>query len=81
MEPVRGTRRTEGVNTVGTTLTPEFWRLFAVLLVIATAATVVLSAAFDALVLRIRARRTPRPPQITRVVRTARPAQRTPVHH
>jgi hypothetical protein len=69
------------VNTVGTTLTPEFWRQFAVLLVIATAVTFVLSAALDALVLRMRARRTPPRPPVTPVVRTHRPAQRTPVHH
>jgi hypothetical protein len=37
---------------MGTSLTPEFWRLFAVLLVIATAVTFVLSATLDALVLR-----------------------------
>lgn len=66
---------------MGTTLTPEFWRQFAVLLVIATAVTFVLSAALDALVLRLRARRTPQPPPVTPAVRTHRPARRTPVHH
>lgn len=66
---------------MGTTLTPEFWRQFAVLLVIATALTVVVGAALDALVLRMRARRTPQRPPVTPVVRTHRPAQRTPVHH
>jgi uncharacterized membrane protein len=69
------------VNTVGTTLTPEFWRQFAVLLLIATAVTLVLSAALDALVLRMRGRRTPQRPPVTPVVRTHRPARRTPVHH
>ncbi|MFI6409873.1 hypothetical protein [Streptomyces sp. NPDC050548] len=66
---------------MGTTLTPEFWRQFAVLLVIATAVTVVVSAALDALVLRIRARRTSQRPSVSPVVRTRRPAGRTPVHH
>ncbi|TPQ17738.1 hypothetical protein [Streptomyces sporangiiformans] len=41
---------------MGTSLTPEFWRLFAVLLGISTAVTFVLSAALDALVLRARRR-------------------------
>jgi hypothetical protein len=71
----------EGVNTVGTTLTPEFWRQFVVLLVIATVATAVLSAVLDALVLRMRAHRTPQRPPATPVVRTHRPIRRTPVHH
>ncbi|MEU1473948.1 hypothetical protein [Streptomyces sp. NPDC005760] len=66
---------------MGTTLTPEFWRQFAVLLVIATAVTTVVSAALDALVLRMRAHRTPRRPSTSPVVRTHRPAGRTPVHH
>nr|WSY51046.1 hypothetical protein OG999_13600 [Streptomyces sp. NBC_00886] len=66
---------------MGTTLTPEFWRQFAVLLVTATAATFVISAALDALVLRMRAHRTPQRPPVTPVVRTHRPARRTPVHH
>jgi len=69
------------VDTVGTTLTPEFWRQFAVLLVIATAITVVVSAALDALVLRMRVRRTPQRPPVSPVVHTHRPAGRTPVHH
>ncbi|MGW3109588.1 hypothetical protein [Streptomyces sp. NPDC001100] len=66
---------------MGTTLTPEFWRQFAVLLVIATALTVVVGAALDALVLRMRARRTPRRRSVSSVVHTHRPAGRTPVHH
>jgi uncharacterized membrane protein len=44
------------VYSVGTSLTPEFWRLFAVLLGISIAVTVVLSAAVDALVLRAQRR-------------------------
>ncbi|MFR0354620.1 hypothetical protein [Streptomyces sediminimaris] len=42
---------------MGTSLTPEFWRLCAVLLVIAMAVTFVLSAALDALYLRRQQRR------------------------
>lgn len=42
---------------MGTSLTPEFWRLFAVLLVVSMAVTFVLSAALDALVLRAQRRR------------------------
>ncbi|MFC8513244.1 hypothetical protein [Streptomyces sp. NPDC057257] len=42
---------------MGTSLTPEFWRQFAVLLVIAMTVTFVLSAALDALYLRSRQRR------------------------
>ncbi|MBK3576421.1 hypothetical protein JHN63_21915 [Streptomyces sp. MBT65] len=66
---------------MGTTLTPEFWRQFAVLLVIATVITVVVSAALDALVLRMRARRTSQRPPASTVVRTHRSVGRTPVHH
>jgi len=69
------------VDTVGTTLTPEFWRQFAVLLVIATAVTVVAGAALDALVLRMRAHRTPQRPPVPPVAHTHRSAGRTPVHH
>ena len=48
---------------MGTSLTPEFWRESAVLLVIAMAVTFVLSAALDALYLRSRQRRAAgRPP-------------------
>ena len=35
---------------MGTSLTPDFWRLFAVLLVIFAAATVVLSALLDTVI-------------------------------
>jgi len=38
---------------VGTSLTPDFWRLFTVLLVIFAAATVVVSALLDALIVRM----------------------------
>jgi hypothetical protein len=47
---------------MGTSLTPEFWRRFAVLLVSAMTVTFVLSAALDALYLRsLRRRAAPRP--------------------
>lgn len=81
MKPREVLDRHEGVDTVGTTLTPEFWRQFAVLLVIATVTTAVLSAALDALVLRMRAHRAPQGSSATRVVRTHRPTRGTPVHH
>ncbi|MFI6654898.1 hypothetical protein ACIBL8_05195 [Streptomyces sp. NPDC050523] len=45
---------------MGTSLTPEFWRQFAVLLVAAMAVTFVLSAALDALYLRRQVRRAER---------------------
>ncbi|MGQ4431334.1 MULTISPECIES: hypothetical protein [unclassified Streptomyces] len=66
---------------MGTTSTPEFWRQFAVLLVIATAATAVLGGLFDALVLRTRTRRAQQGAPATHVVRTHRETRRTPVHH
>lgn len=50
---------------MGTSLTPEFWRQAAVLLVIAMAVTFVLSAALDALVLRAQQRRAARLPSGT----------------
>ncbi|MER6086410.1 hypothetical protein [Streptomyces sp. NPDC001833] len=47
--------------TVGTSLTPEFWERFSVLLVLALAMTAILTAvfttAFDALTARLRSRR------------------------
>ncbi|MGY6022651.1 hypothetical protein [Streptomyces spinosirectus] len=45
---------------MGTSLTQEFWRQFAVLLVAAMAVTFVLSAALDALYLRRQLRRAER---------------------
>lgn len=67
---------------MGTTLTPDFWRLFAVLLVIATAVTFVVSAVLDALALRMLRRRAAhgRPPG-TRATDLAHRSGRTPVHH
>ena len=70
------------VGTVGTTLTPDFWRLFTVLLVIAMAVTFVASAVLDALALRMQRRRAAhgRPPA-KRATHVARPSSRTPVRH
>lgn len=45
-----------------TSLNSEFWRLFAVLLVVSTAVTFVLSALFDALALRTQRRHAGRRP-------------------
>ncbi|MFI6494422.1 hypothetical protein [Streptomyces sp. NPDC050564] len=47
---------------MGTSLTPEFWERFAVLLVAAMGVTFVLTAAFDALAVRLLSRRVRRPP-------------------
>ncbi|NUO43164.1 MAG: hypothetical protein HOV82_14090 [Streptomyces sp.] len=63
---------------MGTSLTPEFWRLFAVLLMISVAVTFVMSAALDALVARLQQRR--RPPADRKDRTSERPA-RIPAHH
>ncbi|MCX4993117.1 hypothetical protein [Streptomyces sp. NBC_00568] len=42
---------------MGTSLTPEFWERFAVLLVLAVGLTAVLAAAFDGLTVRLLLRR------------------------
>ncbi|KAF5990753.1 hypothetical protein [Streptomyces sp. WAC00263] len=44
-----------------TTLTPQFWEMFTVLLVAAMGVTFVVAAALDALVVRLRRRRAGRP--------------------
>jgi len=77
---------------MGTSLTPDYWRQFAVLLVIAMAVTFVLSAVLDALYLRSQQRRAARltsgtgtpgtrrtPGTDGAVRRPERPAVRTPV--
>ena len=72
---------------MGTSLTPEFWRQSAVLLVIAMAVTFVLTAALDALVLRALRCRAARRPSDTGTsattgmtgTTTRRPVVRTPV--
>ncbi|GGV32113.1 hypothetical protein [Streptomyces spectabilis] len=53
---------------MGTSLTPDFWQLFVVLVVTSVVLTVIISAALDALVVRLRQRRSPevRPPQRVR---------------
>ncbi|MER5436451.1 hypothetical protein [Streptomyces sp. NPDC002588] len=47
---------------MGTSLTPEFWERFAVLLVLAAGLTCVLAAAFDGLAVRLLSRRAHRAP-------------------
>ncbi|ELP69127.1 hypothetical protein ACKI1I_15600 [Streptomyces turgidiscabies] len=67
---------------MGTTLTPDFWKLFAVLLVIAMAVTFVVSAVLDALTLRMLRRRAAhgRSPG-TRATDVSHRSGRTPVRH
>ncbi|MFJ3306690.1 hypothetical protein ACIPSA_26915 [Streptomyces sp. NPDC086549] len=53
---------------MGTSLTPEFWERFAVLLVVAVALTMILAATLDHVAVRLLSRRTrrvttPRQPQ------------------
>ncbi|NBM20281.1 hypothetical protein [Streptomyces sp. GC420] len=72
------------MSAVQTTLTPEFWRLFAVLLVTAVAATVVAGLAADACILRIRRRRASRQHRDRRTTSrpvTPRYGPRPPVPH
>ncbi|WP_329267815.1 hypothetical protein [Streptomyces sp. NBC_01451] len=59
---------------MGTSLTPEFWERFAVLLVLAMGMTAVLAAVFDEFAVRLLRRRSPRPP-------TPAPHRPTPVRH
>ncbi|WP_328643222.1 hypothetical protein [Streptomyces canus] len=66
---------------MGTSLTPEFWRLFAVLLVISMAITFVLSAALDALALRAQRRRTRTRSTATRMTEASRRPVRSLVRH
>ena len=65
---------------MGTTLTPEFWEWFAVLLVAAMAVTFVLTALFDTLVVRMTDRRGHRPPPARAPHRPTITRHRTPVH-
>ncbi|MGI5452085.1 hypothetical protein ACQEWB_02645 [Streptomyces sp. CA-249302] len=62
---------------MGTTLTPEFWRQFAALLVIAMAVTFVLSTALDALYLRAQRKRAARRTAYTGTTGTPHRPQRT----
>jgi len=69
---------------VGTSLTPEFWERFVLLLFAAMGATIVLTAFFDALALRIARRRAKTPPAPPTAQVRPRPAvknDRTPVSH
>ncbi|MCX4854070.1 hypothetical protein OG426_52675 [Streptomyces canus] len=66
---------------MGTSLTPEFWRLFAVLLMISMAVTFVLSAALDALALRAQRRHIRRRPTATRMTEASRRPVRSLVRH
>ncbi|TLS45340.1 hypothetical protein FE633_14745 [Streptomyces montanus] len=62
---------------MGTSLTPEFWKLFAVLLGASMAVTFVLSAALDALVVRAQQRRIRRRPEVSRPTEASRRPHRT----
>ncbi|MFD5593400.1 hypothetical protein [Streptomyces griseorubiginosus] len=67
---------------MGTSLTPEFWERFVLLLFAAMGATIVLTAFFDALALRIARRRAqtpPAPPAAQARPRLAARNHRTPV--
>ncbi|MFE2064273.1 hypothetical protein ACFXDH_18020 [Streptomyces sp. NPDC059467] len=70
--------------TVGTSLTPEFWEHFSVLLVLALAMTAILTAvfttAFDALTARLRDRRRHGPAAPREPHRPAPSDHRTSVH-
>ncbi|MDH6437184.1 hypothetical protein M2158_005725 [Streptomyces sp. SAI-144] len=66
---------------MGTSPTPEFWRLFAVLLVISTAVTFVLSAALDALTLRAQRRDIGHRPTTTRMSEASHGPVRSLVRH
>lgn len=54
----------EGERTVGTSLTPEFYERFALLLFAAMGVTFVLTLLFDALALRLARRRGQTPPAL-----------------
>ncbi|WP_107100883.1 hypothetical protein [Streptomyces graminilatus] len=65
---------------MGTSLTPDFWRLFAVLLMIFAAATFVVSAVLDTLVVRLRHRRRTRLVSTGRTTPSPREARRPLLH-
>ncbi|WP_329530921.1 hypothetical protein OG568_08375 [Streptomyces sp. NBC_01450] len=65
---------------MGTSLTPEFWERFAMLLVLAAGLTYVLAAAFDDLVVRLLRRRAHRTPPRTPQPPVVRREHRTSVH-
>lgn len=66
---------------MGTSLTPDFWRLFAVLLVISTAVTFVVSAVLDALAVRLQRRCRQRRLPAGRADRTPERPVRILAHH
>ncbi|MFF7648037.1 hypothetical protein [Streptomyces canus] len=69
---------------MGTSLTPEFWERFVLLLFAAMGVTIVLTALFDALALRIARRRAqmpPAPPPAQAPLRSVETGRRTPVSH
>ncbi|MYT03797.1 MULTISPECIES: hypothetical protein [Streptomyces] len=69
---------------MGTSLTPDFWKLFGVLLVTSTAVTFVVSAALDTLVVRLQERRRQRRQTDDRTATTPHWAdrpRRALVHH
>ncbi|MDW8803787.1 hypothetical protein P1P68_02965 [Streptomyces scabiei] len=65
---------------MGTSLTPEFWERFAVLLAAATAVTTVLTASLDALAVRLLRGRAHRPPSTNAPHRPEPADRRTSVH-
>ncbi|MGW0705913.1 hypothetical protein ACWD4G_08090 [Streptomyces sp. NPDC002643] len=65
---------------MGTSLTPDFWKLFAVLLVISATATFVVSAVLDALVVRLQQRRRRHPVSVGRTATVARGPRRPVLH-
>ncbi|MFJ4200838.1 hypothetical protein ACIP2Y_14580 [Streptomyces sviceus] len=69
---------------MGTSLTPDFWKLFGVLLVVSMAVTFVVSAALDTLVVRLQERRRQQRPTDDRTATTPDGAdrpRRSLVHH
>lgn len=62
---------------MGTSLTPEFWERFAVLLVAAMGVTFVLTATLDALAVRVLRRRAGRSPSTS----SPTPPRRATAHH
>ncbi|WP_329267850.1 hypothetical protein [Streptomyces sp. NBC_01451] len=64
---------------MGTSLTPEFWRLFAVLLVTSMTVTFLLSAALDALAVRAQRRHARRRQTVARTTRRTTEAPHEPV--
>ncbi|EKX60144.1 hypothetical protein Sipo8835_18415 [Streptomyces ipomoeae] len=66
---------------MGTSLTPAFWRLSAVLLAASVVITFVVSTVLDALVVRARRRRAQGRSPMTRTTETPRRPDKTAVPH